>query len=61
MPKPLRIGIVVVLLAIAGTVIWYVAIRTPPEPAGIIAVSGRIEGDDAVNGRGQASFAVTEE
>lgn len=48
MPKPIRVGIAVVALAIVGTVIWYVAIRTPPEPAGIVAVSGRIEGDDAI-------------
>lgn len=48
MPKPLRVALVVVALAIVGTLIWYFALRTLPAPTGIIAVSGRIEGDDAI-------------
>ncbi len=48
MPKPLRVVLVLALVATAGTLIWYFGLRTPPEPAGVIAVSGRIEGDDAI-------------
>lgn len=48
MPKPLRAVLVLVVLVAAGTLIWYYGIRQPPSPAGVIAVSGRIEGDDAV-------------
>lgn len=46
-PKPLRALLVLGVLAIVGTLVWYFFIRVPPAPAGIIAVSGRIESDDA--------------
>lgn len=48
MPKPLRVVLVLAILAITGTLIWYFLLRTTAAPTGIIAVSGRIEGDDAI-------------
>jgi HlyD family secretion protein len=44
-----RLLVVVVLLAVAGAgfVAWRKFIATPPLPPGLIALSGRIEGDDS--------------
>lgn len=44
--KLLPIGILLVVAA-AGFLVWYFFIRQPPLPPEIVAVSGRIEGDDA--------------
>jgi HlyD family secretion protein len=45
--RRMRIIIGVVLLIIVGLVIWRVFFSTPALPASIVAVSGRIEGDDS--------------
>lgn len=44
--KPLIIA-AVVLLAIVAIIVWRVFFATPTLPDGIVAVSGRIEGDDS--------------
>jgi membrane fusion protein YbhG len=38
---------VVLILALAGALVWYFLLRRPDVPANIIEVSGRIESDDA--------------
>jgi HlyD family secretion protein len=43
----LRIVAVLVILLAAGFVIWWFLIRQPPIPQNVIALSGRIEGDDS--------------
>ena len=45
LPAPLRALIVLLVLAVIGTLVWYFVIRKPPLPPGVIAVAGRIEGD----------------
>ncbi|HQR40794.1 MAG TPA: HlyD family efflux transporter periplasmic adaptor subunit [Blastocatellia bacterium] len=45
LPAPVRVLLVLLVLATIGTLVWYFLIRKPPLPAGVIAVSGRIEGD----------------
>jgi HlyD family secretion protein len=44
--KPLKVLVALVVLSIAGGAAWYFLIRTPPAPANLIKLSGRIEGDD---------------
>jgi HlyD family secretion protein len=43
----LRPLLILVVLIIAGVVVWSSFFRTPPVPANIIQLSGRIEGDDS--------------
>jgi HlyD family secretion protein len=43
-PNPL---IVVIIIAVVGVVIWRVFFAGPSVPPGIVALSGRIEGDDS--------------
>ncbi len=43
-PNPL---ILVIILAVVGVVIWRVFFAGPSVPPGIVALSGRIEGDDS--------------
>lgn len=45
--RTIRIAIGVALLIVVGLVIWRVFFSTPALPASIVAVSGRIEGDDS--------------
>jgi HlyD family secretion protein len=45
--RRVRIAIGAVLLIVVGLVIWRVFFATPALPASIVAVSGRIEGDDS--------------
>ena len=45
--RTIRIAVGVVLLIVVGLVIWRVFFSTPALPASIVAVSGRIEGDDS--------------
>jgi len=45
--RTIRIAVGAVLLIIVGLVIWRVFFSTPALPASIVAVSGRIEGDDS--------------
>ena len=47
MRKRLVIVGVLILLAAGGYAAWHVFFATPPLPPGIIAVSGRVEGDDS--------------
>jgi membrane fusion protein YbhG len=42
-----KIAPLVVILAIAGVMIWYFFLRTAPVPTNLIEVSGRIETDDS--------------
>ena len=44
---PLRVLVALVVLAAAGFVIWKVFFSRPPQPANVVALSGRIEGDDS--------------
>lgn len=48
LPVPLRVAIVLVVLGTVAGLAWYFFIRVPPPPPGVVFVSGRIEGDDAV-------------
>jgi HlyD family secretion protein len=43
----LRVLLALVVLAAAGFVIWKVFFSRPPQPANVVALSGRIEGDDS--------------
>jgi HlyD family secretion protein len=43
----LRVVSVFAILLVAGFVIWWFLVRQPPIPHNIIALSGRIEGDDS--------------
>lgn len=45
--KRAKVVLALLVLAIAGTAVWYFLIRTPAGPQNVIKVSGRIEGDDA--------------
>jgi HlyD family secretion protein len=45
--RTLRIAVGAVLLIVVGLVLWRVFFATPALPASIVAVSGRIEGDDS--------------
>ena len=45
--RPLVIVVVLAALALAGFAVWRLFLAPPAVPAGVIAVSGRIEGDDA--------------
>jgi HlyD family secretion protein len=45
--RKMKIAGGVVLLIVVGLVIWRVFFSTPARPASIVAVSGRIEGDDS--------------
>ena len=45
--KRAKVVLALLVLAVAGTAVWYFLIRTPAGPANVIKVSGRIEGDDA--------------
>jgi HlyD family secretion protein len=45
--KIARIIPVLVIILVAGFLAWWFFIRQPPIPQNVIAVSGRIEGDDA--------------
>lgn len=46
--KILRLVLVLSVVLIAGLLVWWFLIRQPPIPHNIIALSGRIEGDDSV-------------
>ena len=46
--KVLRLVFVLAIVLIGGFVGWWFLIRQPPIPRNIIALSGRIEGDDSV-------------
>jgi HlyD family secretion protein len=45
--KVLRLLLVIVVISVAGFLVWWLLLRRPPIPRGVIAVSGRIESDDA--------------
>lgn len=45
--KRAKVVVALLVLAMAGTAVWYFLIRTPSGPQNVIKVSGRIEGDDA--------------
>jgi len=45
--RPVMITAVVVVLIAAAVVVWQLFFATPAIPASIVAVSGRIEGDDS--------------
>ena len=45
--KAIRILVILAILAGAGFLMWWFLIRQPPLPRGVIALSGRIEGDDS--------------
>src|SRR5260370_36141567 len=45
--KSFRIVLVLAFVAAAGFLIWWFLIRQPPIPHNVIALSGRIEGDDS--------------
>ena len=45
--RTIRIAVGAVLLIVVGLIIWRVFFATPALPASIVAVSGRIEGDDS--------------
>jgi HlyD family secretion protein len=47
LPKALIILLVVVVIVLAGFLIWRFFLRQPPIPPNIVALSGRIEGDDS--------------
>ena len=46
--KILRLVLILAVVLIAGLVVWWFLIRQPPIPRNILALSGRIEGDDSV-------------
>jgi len=46
--KWIRLIAVLIVIAAAGLLVWWFLIRQPPIPNSIIALSGRIEGDDSV-------------
>ena len=45
--RPLVIAAVLVFVGLAGFAVWHFVLAPPALPPGVIAVSGRIEGDDA--------------
>src|SRR6266446_6922854 len=46
--RAIRIIAILIIVAAAGFLGWWFLIRQPPIPSSIIALSGRIEGDDSV-------------
>jgi HlyD family secretion protein len=46
--KAIRIIAILIIVAVAGFLMWWFLIRQPPIPSNIIALSGRIEADDSV-------------
>ena len=46
--RVIRIIAILIVVAAAGWLVWWFLIRQPPIPLSIIALSGRIEGDDTV-------------
>src|SRR5437762_9209693 len=46
--RAIRIVVILTVVLIAGFFLWWFLIRQPPIPNNIIALSGRIEGDDSV-------------
>ncbi len=46
-PKTLRFVLILAVAVVAGLLIYWFLIRQPPTPHNIIALSGRIEGDDS--------------
>lgn len=46
--RAIRIIVILIIVAVAGFLAWWFLIRQPPIPRSIIALSGRIEGDDTV-------------
>lgn len=47
LPKPIRALVALVAVALAGLALWYLFAGGAPEARGVIAVSGRLESDDA--------------
>jgi HlyD family secretion protein len=47
LPKILRLVLILAVILAAGFLVWWFLIRQPPIPHNIIALSGRIEGDDS--------------
>jgi membrane fusion protein YbhG len=45
--KAVRILVILAIVAAGGFLLWWFLIRQPPLPRGVIALSGRIEGDDS--------------
>lgn len=45
--KTIRILVILAVVAGAGFLVWWFLIRQPPLPHNVIALSGRIEGDDS--------------
>ena len=41
------VGVVLLVAALAGVAAWRLFLASPPLPPGVVAVSGRIEGDDS--------------
>ena len=46
--KSTRVKVIIVAMLVAGFLAWWFFLRGPSEPENVIAVSGRIEGDDAM-------------
>jgi HlyD family secretion protein len=46
-PRRRRVVVLLLVLGLAGFGVWHVVLRQPAVPPGVIAVSGRIEGDDS--------------
>lgn len=46
--RAIRFVAILIVIAAVGFLVWWFLIRQPPIPHSIIALSGRIEGDDAV-------------
>jgi HlyD family secretion protein len=46
--RVIRIAVILLVIFTLGFLVWWFFIRQPPLPANIIALSGRIEGDDSV-------------
>jgi len=44
-PKRLLVPVTVALLAVMGLAVWWLLLRQPPLPEGVIQANGRIEGD----------------
>jgi HlyD family secretion protein len=46
--RVIRIAVILLVIVMLGFLVWWFFIRQPPLPSNIIALSGRIEGDDSV-------------
>jgi len=46
--RTIRIAAILTVVLVAGFFVWWFLIRQPPIPNNIIALSGRVEGDDSV-------------